>query len=83
MKRILVLLLATNCLAASAQITSLTVESISCGGGLTRHDIYAELTSQDDFVSAVYGDAWSPLMVGTYGSFSSPFGFYIGSQQTT
>jgi uncharacterized protein (TIGR02145 family) len=87
MKRILVLLLATNCLAASAQITSVTVESLPFNfndGGVFRHDIYAELTSQDDFVSSVYGDAESPLMIGTYGSFISTYGSYglfIGSQE--
>jgi hypothetical protein len=56
-------------LLASAQLTSISVETVlehdgSIAGipdGYTTYRIYANLTNEYDFVSAVYGDAESPL----------------------
>ena len=56
-------------LLASAQLTSISVETVlehdgSIAGipaGYTTYRIYANLTNEYDFVSAVYGDAENPL----------------------
>ena len=77
---------------ASAQLTGLTVETVTVHdgsipelAGYTTYRVYADLTSEFDFVSAVYGDDNSPLLIGCDGgSFyqSTPGGqsFDFGNQ---
>ena len=77
---------------ASAQLTGLTVETVTVHDGsipelegYTTYRVYADLTSEFDFVSAVYGDDNAPLLIGcTDGSFfqSTPGGqaFDFGNQ---
>ena len=55
----------------SSQLTGLTVETVTVHdgsipelAGYTTYRVYADLTSEFDFVSAVYGDADTPLLIG-------------------
>ena len=59
---------------ASAQLVGLTVETVTVHDGSipelaghTTYRVYADLTSEFDFVSAVYGDDNSPLLIGCDG----------------
>ena len=60
---------------ASAQITGISIESIEVHDGsvdasldgYTTYRVYADLSSELDFVSAVFGDAADPLMLGCTG----------------
>ena len=62
---------------ATAQITGLSVETVAEHDGVaipelaghTTYHVYAEVSSNTDFISAVFGGADSPLMLGTTGSF--------------
>ncbi len=86
MRRVLSISLATLICATtvSAQLTGLTVETVTVHdgsipelAGYTTYRVYADLTSEFDFVSAVYGDDNAPLLIGcTDGSFfqSTPGG---------
>ena len=54
----------------SSQLTGLTVETVTVHdgsipelAGYTTYRVYADLTSEFDFVSAVYGDADTPLLM--------------------
>ena len=63
---------------SSAQITSLSVETVvehdgSVAGleglaGYTTYRVYAEMTSSNDFLSAAFGDAANPMMIGCEGT---------------
>ena len=60
---------------ASAQITGISIETVTVHDGsvdasldgYTTYRVYAELSSDLDFVSAVFGDASDPLMLGCTG----------------
>ena len=62
---------------ATAQITGLSVETVTEHDGVaipelaghTTYRVYADVTSSTDFISAVYGDQDSPLMLDTDGTF--------------
>jgi len=63
---------------STAQITSLSVETVvehdgSVEGleglaGYTTYRVYAEMTSSNDFLSAAFGDAANPMMIGCDGT---------------
>jgi hypothetical protein len=78
-------LLASACIAsvygASAQVTSLSVETFAAPGtpslpaGMTTYRVYASTTNATDFISAAFGDANSPLTINSTGSiYQNPFG---------
>ena len=78
MKRLYTLAVAMGtAVLATAQITGISVETvvehdgtaISDLAGHTTYRIYADVTSNTDFISAVYGNQDSPLMLGTDGEF--------------
>jgi len=88
MKRLYSLALALGtAVLASAQITGISIESVMVHDGsvdasldgYTTYRVYADLTSEFDFVSAVFGDAADPLMLGCTGtifqSVSAPFNY--------
>ena len=60
---------------ASAQLTGLTIDTVAVHdgstipelAGYTTYRVYAELSSDLDYVSAVYGDAADPLLIGCEG----------------
>lgn len=60
---------------ASAQITGISIETVMVHdgsvdaslNGYTTYHVYANLTNELDFVSAVFGDASDPLMLGCTG----------------
>ena len=77
-------------LVASAQLTSISIEPVlehdgqteglEALGGYTTYHIYANLTNELDFVSAVYGDAESPMILQTTGDiFQSTTGTNYGA----
>ena len=71
-------LLASACIAsvygASAQVTSLSVETFAAPGtpslpaGMTTYRVYANTTNANDFISAVFGDAETPLTINSTGT---------------
>ena len=77
MKRLYTLAVAMGtAVLASAQITGLSVETVVEHDGTipelaghTTYRVYADVTSNTDFISAVYGNQDSPLMLGTDGTF--------------
>ena len=78
MKRLYTLAMAMGtAVLATAQITGLSVETVVEHDGLanpalaghTTYRIYADVTSNTDFISAVYGNQDSPLMLDTDGTF--------------
>ena len=77
MKRLYTLAVAMGtAVLASAQITGLSVETVVEHDGTipelaghTTYRVYADVTSSTDFISAVYGNQDSPLMLGTDGTF--------------
>lgn len=88
MKRLYTLALAMGtAVLATAQITGLVVETVQEHDGTsipelaghTTYRVYAEVTSDTDFISAVFGNEESPLMLGTTGSFfQNPSGGNFG-----
>ncbi|MGB1943639.1 MAG: hypothetical protein ACPHSC_07085, partial [Flavobacteriales bacterium] len=78
MKRLYTLAVAMGtAVLASAQITGLSVETVLEHDGVaipelaghTTYRVYADVTASTDFISAVYGNQDSPLMLGTDGTF--------------
>ena len=78
MKRLYTLAMAMGtAVLATAQITGLSVETVLEHDGVanpalaghTTYRIYADVTSNTDFISAVYGNQDSPLMLDTDGTF--------------
>ena len=78
MKRLYTLAVAMGtAVLATAQITGISVETVMEHDGLaipelaghTTYRVYADVTSSTDFISAVYGNQDSPLMLGTDGAF--------------
>jgi hypothetical protein len=78
-------LLASACIAlvyvGHAQVTSLSVETFAAPGtpnlpdGMTTYRVYANTTNANDFVSAVFGDALTPLSINSTGTiYQDPFG---------
>ena len=61
---------------ATAQLTGVSIESVLTHDasidpsldGYTTYRIYADVTSSTDFVSAVFGDASTPLVLGCTGN---------------
>ena len=78
MKRLLLLILASigSTLVSTAQLTGVSIESVLTHDasidpsldGYTTYRIYADVTSSTDFVSAVFGDASTPLVLGCTGN---------------
>ena len=70
------LLFASLTCGVYAQITSISIETVTVHDGsvdaslegYTTYRVYAELSSSLDFVSAVFGDASDPLMLGCTGT---------------
>ena len=80
MKRLYTLAVAMGtAVLATAQITGISVETVMEHDGMaipelaghTTYRVYADVTSSTDFISAVYGNQDSPLMLGTDGAFST------------
>ena len=78
MKRLYTLAVAMGtAVLATAQITGISVETVVEHDGIvipelaghTTYRVYADVTSSTDFISAVYGNQDSPLMLGTDGAF--------------
>ena len=78
MKRLYTLAVAMGtAVLATAQITGISVETVVEHDGMvipelaghTTYRVYADVTSSTDFISAVYGNQDSPLMLGTDGAF--------------
>ena len=77
MKHLLFFGLVAFSLQCAAQITGLSVETVVEHDGIsipelaghTTYRVYADVTSSTDFISAVYGDSETPLMLGTDGTF--------------
>ena len=67
---------------ATAQLTGVSIESVlthdasidSSLDGYTTYRIYADVTSSTDFVSAVFGDASTPLVLGCTGNIYQSIG---------
>ena len=67
---------------ATAQLTGVSIESILTHDasidpsldGYTTYRIYADVTSSTDFVSAVFGDASNPLVLGCTGNIYQSIG---------
>lgn len=67
---------------ATAQLTGVSIESVLTHDasidpsldGYTTYRIYAEVTSSTDFVSAVFGDASTPLVLGCTGNIYQSIG---------
>ena len=67
---------------ATAQLTGVSIESVLTHDdsidpsldGYTTYRIYADVTSSTDFVSAVFGDASNPLVLGCTGNIYQSFG---------
>ena len=84
MKRLLLLILASigSPLASTAQLTGVSIESVLTHDasidpsldGYTTYRIYADVTSSTDFVSAVFGDASTPLVLGCTGNIYQSIG---------
>ena len=70
-----------------AQLTGLSIETVfehdgdgPIPDGYTTYRIYAELTNEFDFVSAVYGDATAPMSLQSTGNiYQTPFGGLLGT----
>lgn len=77
MKHLLFSSLFAFSLQCVAQITGLSVETVVEHDGIsipelaghTTYRVYADVASSTDFISAVYGDSETPLMLGTDGTF--------------
>ena len=75
---------------ASAQLTGISVDVVTVHDGsvdpsltgMTTYRVYADLTNEFDFVSAVFGDATYPLSLGSEGTIfqSAPVSFDFGNQ---
>ena len=75
---------------ASAQLTGISVDIVTVHDGsvdpsltgMTTYRVYADLTNEFDFVSAVFGDATYPLSLGSEGTIfqSAPVSFDFGYQ---
>ena len=67
---------------ATAQLTGVSIESVLTHDdsidpsldGYTTYRIYADVTSSTDFVSAVFGDASNPLVLGCTGNIYQSIG---------
>ena len=67
---------------AHAQLTGISIESVLTHDasidpsldGYTTYRVYADLSSSTDFVSAVFGDAANPLVLGCTGTIYQSFG---------
>lgn len=80
---------------SSAQITSLsvetvvehdgTVEGLAGLAGYTTYRVYAEMASSNDFLSAAFGDAANPMMIGCDGTIfqQGDVGFNYGNDVNT
>ena len=76
MKHFALILLAALTWGAKAQLMSISVETVVVHDGsvdaslegYTTYHVYADLSSDLDFVSAVFGDAADPLMLGCTGT---------------
>ena len=78
MKRLMLLFIASfgSALLASAQLTGVSIETVTVHDGTvdasldgyTTYRVYADLSSSTDFVSAVFGDAANPLVIGCTGT---------------
>ena len=75
-------------LLASAQLTGISIENVlehngtvgDIPAGYTTYRIYAELTNELDFVSAVYGDDSAPMSLQSTGNiYQTPLGGLIGT----
>ena len=61
---------------ASAQLTGVSIETVTVHDGTvdasldgyTTYRVYADMSSSTDFVSAVFGDAANPLVIGCTGT---------------
>ena len=76
MKHLLTLTALLLTFSGLAQITGLSVETVVVHDGSipelaghTTYRVYADVTSSTDFISAVYGNQDTPLMLGTDGTF--------------